>query len=157
MIERKAQNLHSLIKNNSDFFDLEIFTEENLEWGCFILDTRLIYIDFEAYLIPMLDLANVRESSRNPAKVLKLKFDENGSSVARAASDFARGQEVFENNGYNSDNMLLYKGFVLENNFHDCYSLIGSFSEKSEDGLKDMRKSVFSRYFLFDSNVGDIM
>ena len=37
-----------------------------------ILDTRLVYINFEAFLVPMLDFANFETSS----PVVKLKFDE---------------------------------------------------------------------------------
>ena len=157
MVVRKSESLFGLAQNNTDLFNPEFFTEQNLEWGCFILDSRMVYIDYEAFLIPMLDSVNMKESAKNPSRVLKLKFEENGDSVVRASSDFSKGQEVFENIGFNSDNYLLYKGIVLENNFHDCYSLIASFSEKAEDGLKDFRKAVFSRYFLFDSNVSDIM
>lgn len=158
MIERKSQSLYgSLIKNNTDIFNTEVFTEENLEWGCLILDSRMIYIDYEAFLIPMLDLAHYKESEKNPSRVQKLKFEENGESLVKSQSDFSKGQEVFENIGYNSDNYLLYKGVVLENNFHDCYALTVSFSDKSEDGLKEYKKNVFSKYFLFDSNVQDLM
>jgi len=157
MTERRSQSMYSLVQNNTDFFNLDIFTELNLEWACFILDSRMIYIDYEAFLVPMLDFAHPKESSNNPSRVLKLKFEENGESIVRAMTDFQKGQEVFENSGFNSDNYLLYKGAILENNFHDCYSLAASFTEKSEDGLKEFRKAVFSRYFLFDSNVSDLM
>lgn len=149
--------MHSLVQNNSETFNPEYFTESNLEWACFILDSRMIYVGYEAFLIPMMDLAQPRESAKNPARVLKLKFDENGNAFVKANSDFFESQEVFENIGYNSDNYLLYKGLVLKNNFYDCFSLAASFNEKAEDGLKEVRKAVFSRYFLFDSNVSDLM
>jgi hypothetical protein len=117
----------------------------------------MIYIDYAAFLVPMLDLAQPKESAKSLSRILKLKFEENGNSVVKAMTDFSQGQEVFENIGYNSDNYLLYKGLVLENNFYDCYSLAASFNDKAEDGLKEIRKAVFSRYFLFDSNVSDLM
>lgn len=105
----------------------------------------------------MLDLVQPRESPVNPARVLKLKFEENGDAIVRAMTDFSEGQPIFENFGLNSDDYLIHKGLVLENNFHDCYSLSASFDDKAEDGLKEYRKAVFARYFLFDSNVSDIM
>lgn len=105
----------------------------------------------------MLDLIQPKESAVNPSRILKLKFEENGDAVVRAMADFSKGQQVFENFGLNSDDYLIQKGIVLENNFHDCYSLSASFNDKAEDGLKEYRKAVFSRYFLFDSNTSDNM
>ena len=149
--------MFSLVQNNTEFFNLDVFTFANLEWACFTLDSRQITIDFEAFLVPMLDLVQLKESAVNPSRILKLKFEENGDAVVRAMADFSKGQPVFENFGLNSDDYLIQKGIVLENNFHDCYSLSASFNDKAEDGLKEFRKAVFSRYFLFDSNVSDNM
>lgn len=149
--------MFSLVQNNTDFFDLEVFNFKNLEWACFTLDSKLITIDFETFLIPMLDLVQPKESAVNPSRALKLKFEENGDAVVRAMADFTKGQPVFENFGLSSDDYLIHKGIVLENNFHDCYSISASFNDKAEDGLKEFRKAVFSRYFLFDSNVSDNM
>ncbi len=103
----------------------------------------------------MLDLVQVKESANNPSRVLKLQFEENGDAVVRAQADFSKGQPVFENFGMTSDDYLLYKGIVLENNFHDCFSFTLSFNDKAEDGLKEYRKLVFARYFLLDSNEND--
>lgn len=149
--------MFSLVVNNTQIFNPEYFNESNFEWACFILDSRMIYIDYEAFLVPMLDIFQPKQSHKNPYKVLKLKFEENGNSIVKAIDNFEKGKEVFENIGFNSDNYLLYKGLVIENNFLDCYSLSASFNDKAEDGLKDIRKAVFSRYFLFDSNVSDLM
>jgi len=157
MTEKRSQSMYSLVINNTDFFNTEYFTEQNIEWVCFILDSRIVYIEYEAFLVPMLDFALPNEAANNPSRVLKLKLEENGDSIVRAMSDFSKGKEVFENYGYNSDNYILYKGTVIENNFHDCYSISVSFSDKAEDGLKEIRKAVFSKYFLFDSNVSDVM
>ncbi len=141
--------------NRTDSLNKEYFTESNIEWACFILDSRLVYVDYEAYLIPMLDFAYPGQSDINPSRVLKLKFEENGDSTVRSMSDFSKDQEVFENYGYTSDSNLLHKGFILENNFHDCYSMILSFNDKTQDDLKQFRISVFSRYFLFDSSTNN--
>lgn len=119
-----------------------------------IVDGRSSTVGFEVLLCPMLDIANIKESSKNPSRYLKLKFDENNHmSDVKSQEDFAKGSEVFENLNLNSDNLLLYKGIINENNFHDCYSFNGNFDERSQnDGLTRLRNSVFSKYFLFDEN-----
>ena len=146
-----------LVQNNTDVFNMDVFTFENLEWACFTLDSKEITIDFETFLVPMLDLVQLKESPVNPSRVLKVKFEENGDAIVRAMADFSKGEPVFENFGLNSDDYLIHKGQVLENNFHDCYSVSASFNDKAEDGLKEYRKAVFARYFLLDSDVSDNM
>ena len=118
-----------------------------------ILDTRANQIGFESLLVPMLDMVNIKESAKNPSRTMKLRFEENGNSEVKSQSDVAKGNEVFENLPYDADNLLLYKGIINENNFHDCYSFIGNFEDRSkQDGLAKFRNLIFSRYFLFDEN-----
>jgi hypothetical protein len=139
-------------KTNGEF-DLDIFNSENLEWAMMIYDTRATNIGFERLMVPMLDMVNTKESAKNPSRVLKLQFGEDNISEVKSQSDFAKGNEVFENLPYNADNLLLYKGIINENNFHDCYSFIGNFEDRSQqDGLARFRNVIFSRYFLFDEN-----
>jgi len=134
-------------------FDSDIFNYENLEWAMLIIDTRSTIIGYESLLVPMIDIANIKESPKNPSRTLKLKFDENENTQVKSQSDVAKGNEVFENLALNSDNLLLYKGIINENNFYDCYSFIGNFEDRSQnDGLTNLRNSVFSKYFLFDEN-----
>ena len=84
---------------------------------------------------------------------MKLRFEENGNSEVKSQSDVAKGSEVFDNLPLNSDDLLLRKGIINENNFHDCYSFNGNFEDRSkQDGLAKFRNVIFSRYFLFDEN-----
>ena len=154
-MERKAQSLNDIIKNKTkeEDYDREIFNFENLEWAMMIIDTRATQIGFEALLVPMLDFVNIKESAKNPSRTLKLKFGENEISEVKSQSDVAKGAEVFENLPLNSDDLLLKKGIVNENNFHDCYSFNGNFEDRSKnDGLARFRNVIFARYFLFDEN-----
>lgn len=118
-----------------------------------IMDTRATNVGMEVLLVPMLDFVNIKESWKNPSRTLKLKFDENSISEVKSQADVARNGEVFENLPHNSDNLLIYKGIVNENNFHDCYSFIGNFADRSQkDGLGRVRNDVFSKYYLFDDD-----
>jgi hypothetical protein len=105
----------------------------------------------------MLDLANYRESTKNPLKVNKPRFNpETKVAEIKAIDYFAENFQVFINPGLNSDHYLIYHGFVLDPNVHDCYSLTLSFMDRDDD-LKYKRKEFFSKYFLFDSNDTDEM
>lgn len=154
-IERKAQSIADLVANKttSDIFDRDLFNVQNLEWAMIIIDTRGTQIGYENVLAPMLDLVNIKESPKNPTRTMKLKFEENNLAEVKSQSDVAKGAEVFENLPLSSDHLLLTKNVVNENNFHDCYSFIGNFDDRSSgDGLNTLRNHVFARYFLFDEN-----
>ena len=111
-----------------------------------ILDTRAIYIDYEAFLVPMLDFENY---DTNQA-VFKAKFDEGYKvSEIRARSSVRADEQIFRNIGFNNENYLLYHGIALKDNPQDCYSLSLSFSERKDDSLKTNRAQFFARYFLF--------
>lgn len=154
-MERKAQSINDIIRNKTkeEDFDREIFNSENIEWAMMILETRATQIGFELLLVPMLDMVNIKESAKNPSRTMKLRFEENKISEVKSQSDVAKGNEVFENLPYNADELLLKKGVINENNFHDCYSFNGNFEDRSkQDGLARFRNVIFARYFLFDEN-----
>jgi hypothetical protein len=147
-----------MVANNTNEFDQDFFNTENLEWACMILDSRLMYINYEAFLIPMLDFANYQEDEENPTRTFRPKFDEGYSKTdIKTQGNYAKDKQVFENIGYSGDNYLLYHGISLPNNGHDCYSTSLTFSEKQEDNLREYRKAFFARYFLFDKNDIDQM
>lgn len=123
-----------------------------------ILDSRIKYVDYEAFLLPMVDFANFRENPENPSRVFKANFDSAYTkTVINAPYDLKRDEQLFVNIGFNNDNYLLYHGFVLKDNSHDCYSTSLSFSERQDDPLREHRKVFFARYFLYDKNVQDQM
>jgi hypothetical protein len=145
-------------KNHTDVFDTDFWNVENFEWAILIIDSRISYVDFEGFLVPMLDLANYRESTKNPSKLFKPRFNPDTHIAEIKAIDYsAQDFQVWTNPGLNSDHYLIYHGFVLDPNVHDCYSLTLSFSERNDDDLRFKRKQFFSKYFLFDHNDNDEM
>ena len=143
-----------MVKNNTDVLDPLFFNEENLEWACMILDSRLIYIDYEAFLVPMLDFANFDPT----LPVFKGKFDETYSkSEIKTTSSIREDTQIFRNIGFNNENYLLYHGLALKNNQQECFSLSLTFSERKDDSLKTNRASFFAKYFLYDKNDADLM
>lgn len=105
----------------------------------------------------MIDFVAIRENPRNPTKTQKISLDKNQVVEARAISDFLVGEEVFDNLGLSNDNYLVYQGIILENNFHDCYNLQVTFSERKEDNLMNKRKDFFQKFFMFDKSHVDLM
>ena len=157
MAERKARSYFGIMKDEKEL-NAEFWNEENLEWAIYIVDSRTRYVDYEAFLIPMYDFAGFKESTRQPAKLSKNKFDETTNSTnIHTIDDTKAGEEVFVNLGYNNDNYLLYQGTTLDPNSHDCFSIIASFSERQDDELRVKRKEFFSKFFLFDKNEVDEM
>jgi hypothetical protein len=158
--EKKASNFfHAIVANNTDILDPTYYNAENIEWACLILDSRIIYVNFEAFLIPMLDFANYKENPQNPSRTLKPKFtnEANTYTEIKAIADFTKGEQLFENPGYNGDHLLLYHGISLPDSYSNCYSMSLTFSERQDDPLKTRRKEFFSKYFLFDRNHIDMM
>lgn len=105
----------------------------------------------------MHDLIAFKESPRNPSKVFKGEINKEGVSHTKAITSFYKDEEVYENIGWNNENLLTYQGKLVENNFHDCYSLTLVFSERKEDKLANKRKDFFKKYFMFDSQNIDLM
>jgi hypothetical protein len=159
MLETRARNFHhALVVNNTDVFDAEFYSEKNIEWACLILDSRLIAVNFESFLIPMLDFVNYAENSQSPERLFRPRFNEAYTTTEVKANSLVReGDEIFENLGYNNDNYLLYHGIVLRDNSYDCYSMSLSFTERQDDNLRETRKTFFGRYFLYDKNNLDLM
>jgi hypothetical protein len=123
-----------------------------------ILDSRIMYVDFEAFLIPMVDFANYKENPKNPLRIFKAKFDETYTTTdIKAGYDVKKGDQLFEDLGYTNDNYLVHHGIALEDNYHDCYSIQLSFSERHDDNLNEMRKEFFGHFFLYDKNHIDVM
>jgi len=139
--------------------DPELYTAENFQWAILTLDSRLIYVDYEAFLIPMLDFANFGENQKTyPTKLFRPKFNEEYiTTEIKAENNFARGSQILVNPGQTGDQYLLHHGISIPNSKSNCYSLSLSFSDRQDDPLKDIRKEFFSSYFLFDQNHFDMM
>ncbi|ETV96853.1 hypothetical protein, variant [Aphanomyces invadans] len=104
-------------------FPPAVFTWERYRWARFILDTRSIWWHGERHLVPMLDMVNCKEGPTNeaPARVHTTTLSEDGrTAVTKAAWAFPENAQVLENYGQPNWIYLLYHGFVLPVNSHDC-------------------------------------
>ena len=108
-------------------------------------------------LVPMLDLVKCKENPKNPAKTQKITLSPEIIVESRALSDFTKNSEVYDNYGQTNEIYLIYHGFILEDNFFDCYSFAATFTERREDPLAQKRKSFFEKFFLYDKSHIDLM
>eukprot|EP00759_Apiculatamorpha_spiralis_P053224 PhF_6_TR6130/c0_g1_i1/m.9085/K19199/SETD3; histone-lysine N-methyltransferase SETD3 len=110
--------------NYPDVFPMEYFTWDNYKWALGILNTRMIWWDFEPHLVPMLDMINCKEGPA-PGVVARphRTFSEHVYAVTKAPWGFNVGDEVFENYGQNNPYYFYSHGFVLQPNSVDCASL----------------------------------
>jgi hypothetical protein len=119
------------------------------------LDNRIIYIDYEAFLAPMLDLSNYHPGNTN---ILRAKFNkEYTHSSIKSTSYISAGSQILVNIGFSNINYLMYHGLSFHDNDNDCYLLTLSFSERQDDNLRVQRSQYFSKYFLYDKNDSDEM
>lgn len=128
-----------------------------MEWVFLIIDSRAKSLNYELCLVPMLDLVDIKENSKNPTKIQKITVSQDQLVEAKAISDFSQGEEVYDNLGLSNDIYLVYHGIVLESNFYDCYNLQLTFTERKEDNLINKRKDFFQKFFMFDKTHIDLM
>lgn len=95
-------------------FAPDVFTYERYKWAYVILDSRSIWWDDQAHLVPLLDLINCRPRSPNAGPVFETEMDAaNANAIAIASESSSTGDEVFED--YQQPNYVYftYHGFVL--------------------------------------------
>ncbi|OWY91294.1 hypothetical protein PHMEG_00040186, partial [Phytophthora megakarya] len=98
----------------------EWLTERRFRWANAILDSRSIWWSGQRHLVPLLDMVNCQELN-SKHKPHHTNLDSFGlHAVTKASSDFAAGQEVVENYAQPNYIYLLYHGFVLDSDSHDC-------------------------------------
>ncbi|KAK1944514.1 Histone-lysine N-methyltransferase setd3 [Phytophthora citrophthora] len=98
----------------------EWLTERRFRWANAILDSRSIWWNSQRHLVPLLDMVNCRELSSDH-KPHHTKLDSSGRhAVTKASWNFEAGQEIVENYAQPNYIYLLYHGFVLVSNSHDC-------------------------------------
>eukprot|EP00750_Incisomonas_marina_P004003 INCI13432.4.p1 GENE.INCI13432.4~~INCI13432.4.p1 ORF type:complete len:841 (-),score=130.41 INCI13432.4:2707-5055(-) len=101
-------------------FSPELFTYERYKWAHVILDSRSIWWDNQAHLVPLLDLINCRPRRQPSAESYETEMDAAGkNAVAVASEPFAAGEDFFED--YRQPNYVyfLYHGFVLSDHGAD--------------------------------------
>lgn len=118
-----------------------------------ILDSRLVFIGYETYLVPMLDFVNLKLHDQDK---FQAKFDEQKIVNITAPVNYKKGEEVFINKQLNNDKLFIFHGIIPEENEHNCYSTSFTFSGR-DDTLRSQRSKFFGKFFLYDSNMRDNM
>lgn len=104
----------------------EWLTLDRFLWANAVMDSRSIWWGGQRHLVPLLDVINYRELAPNKthtAHQTQVAGDGGRFADTRASWAFAAGDEVVENYGQPNYIYLLYHGFVLEHNSHDCAHL----------------------------------
>ncbi|KAG6946245.1 hypothetical protein JG687_00016818 [Phytophthora cactorum] len=95
-------------------------TERRFHWANAILDSRSIWWNGQRHLVPLLDMVNCQELNAEH-KPHQTNVDSSGRhAVTKSSWDFQAGQEIVENYAQPNYIYLLYHGFVLDSNSHDC-------------------------------------
>jgi histone-lysine N-methyltransferase SETD3 len=95
-------------------------TERRFRWANAVLDSRSIWWNSQRHLVPLLDMVNCQELHAEH-KPHHTTLDSSGRhAVTKASWGFESGQEVVENYAQPNYIYLLYHGFVLDSNSHDC-------------------------------------
>ena len=76
----------------------------------------------ERHLVPVLDLINCQEGPDSTLVHETNRKDHHAET--KASWSFLKGTQVFENYGQSNAIYLLFHGFVLKNNTHDCVHMV---------------------------------
>ncbi|RLN90746.1 hypothetical protein BBJ28_00010027 [Nothophytophthora sp. Chile5] len=99
---------------------LKWLTERRFQWANAMLDSRSIWWGGQRHLVPLLDMVNCQELDPNHAPH-HTNLDSSGlHAVTKASWEFPVGEEVVENYAQPNYIYLLYHGFALASNSHDC-------------------------------------
>ena len=110
-----------------------------LSWAHAILDSRRIWWNGEGHLTPMLDLINCMEGP-DPSRVHSTSLDNSGqNAITKAPWEFKKGEQLFEPYGQPNHIYLMYHGFMLEQNSHDCVRV--DFELPSDDPDFDSKRN----------------
>ncbi len=158
MLDKKARNIHdAYTKAFPSLFDKEIFSIENIDWAITTIESRLIFLNYEGFLFPMLDLMSFGANKINPSKVISFDKDENLNFTFKAITSFGAKTTIYDNPGFSNERLLVSTGKVSVGSNTDCYNIVLSFSGKKEDSLSKKRSEFFSKYFMFDQGHFDVM
>ena len=110
-----------------------------LSWAHAILDSRRIWWNGEGHLTPMLDLINCMEGP-DPSRVHSTSLDNSGqNAITKAPWEFKKGEQLFEPYGQPNHIYLMYHGFMLAQNSHDCVRV--DFELASDDPDFDSKRN----------------
>ncbi|KAG7383361.1 hypothetical protein PHYPSEUDO_003741 [Phytophthora pseudosyringae] len=121
--QRVAQSyavLSDHLKRSGHAETFEWLTERRFRWANAMLDSRSIWWNSQRHLVPLLDMVNCQELD-SQHKPHHTNLDASGRlAITEASWGFEAGQQVVENYAQPNYIYLLYHGFVLDINSHDC-------------------------------------
>lgn len=158
-LDKKAKGIYAaFVEDNNEVFDKEVFSLENIEWALLTVESRLLYVQWEAFLIPMYDFAEYGVNNSQNFKGNNSKKDDNKLTVSFFSPDnFDAGNSLYNIPTQDSTDLLVSNGKYIDNHYNNCFSLILTFSQRKEDELSKKRAKVFSKYFMFDEEHIDMM
>merc|ERR1711871_254118 len=139
-IRRKFQGVKKhLFSQYSQYLPPDVYNYDNYRWAHAILDSRRIWWNGEGHLTPMLDLINCMEGP-DPSRVHSTSLDNSGqNAITKAPWEFKKGEQLFEPYGQPNHIYLMYHGFMLEQNSHDCVRV--DFELASDDPDFDSKRN----------------
>jgi len=104
---------------------LDVVSEQNFIWAHSIVDSRSIWWNGKRHLVPLLDLVNCMQlyngkSSINAPHQTIVDPGNHHVVMTKATSYFQSGEQVYENYAQPNYIYLMYHGFMIPNNSHDC-------------------------------------
>lgn len=159
-LDNKASGIfRTIVQGYPDIFDKELFSKDNIYWALTVIDNRLLFSNWEASLIPMIDCITfgVRENDNENEGKFSPQVDENRNLRIPAQSKFAKGSLIVDNIGFSNEKLVMSYGQFIQGLSKDCFTLSVSFTGIKEDTLAYKRKEFFSKYFLFDQNHHDLV
>ncbi|KAF4046928.1 Rubisco LSMT substrate-binding [Phytophthora infestans] len=119
-VARSYVTIASYLKQSGHDETLQWLTERRFRWANAVLDSRSIWWSGQRHLVPLLDMVNCQELNVNHKPHHTILDSSGRHAVTKSSWEFQAGQEVVENYAQTNYIYLLYHGFVLDSNSHDC-------------------------------------
>ena len=157
-IDKKARGMHeAYTQQHPDVFDKDIFSVSNIEWALLTVESRLIFVNYEGFLMPMLDLISYSPNKQNPSKFMTPVVDKDLTIKFKSINSFNQGDLLYDNPNLPNEKLLVSFGKVSPGSTADCLNLVLSFTQRKEDEMSKKRVDFFAKYFMFDQGHYDVM
>ncbi len=157
-LRNKAEGIFkSVVKEYPEVFDVEKFSVENIYWALVTVESRILFINYQAFLLPMLDCVTFEESKVDKKRSFTPEVLTDGTINFFSMDKVAKDDLITENVKFPNDKLLMSYGQVVRNYSQDCYSITVAFSSNADDKLHETRRDFFGKYFLYDQNHHDLV
>lgn len=157
-LRSKAEGIFkSVVLEYPDTFDKEMFSVDNLFWALVTVESRILFINYQAFILPMIESVTFEESKVDKKRNFTPEVLTDGSINFFSMDKVAPQEVVVENINFPNDKLLMSYGQVVRNHSNDCFTVSVAFSMNTDDALHEVRRDFFSKYFLYDQNHHDIV